>query len=178
MEGDTRIPLTLTLSDSAEPVRPMGRGVSSFFPSLDPVGFADLFEELCRSRAEGVDEGEGEVGFYPKSKLDLSIHDATAMKKDQPNFKVGETVCYFGPKNKKQEPFPGLVLETSDRIKISYFDAPEQRIIWVDPEDSKNRTPPVVPITPNAVGAMIRENASTNHKGLRSKAVPEAVVGV
>ena len=57
------------------------------------------------------------------------------MKKDQPNFKIGETVCYFGSKNKKQEPFSGLVLEISDRIKISYFDAPEQRIIWVDPED-------------------------------------------
>lgn len=48
---------------------------------------------------------------------------------------MGETVCYFGSKNKKQEPFQGLILEIKDRIKISYFDAPEQRIIWVDPED-------------------------------------------
>ena len=50
-------------------------------------------------------------------------------------FKVGDTVCYFVSKEENQEPFQGLVLEVKDRIKISYFEAPLQKIIWVDPED-------------------------------------------
>ncbi len=49
-------------------------------------------------------------------------------------FKVGEAILYHGPEDKTRESFPGLVLEIRDRIKISYFDPPEQKIIWVDPE--------------------------------------------
>ena len=44
------IPLTPTLSRT-------GRGCSFSFPSLDPVGFADLFEEL-----DGVERREGMKG--------------------------------------------------------------------------------------------------------------------
>ena len=50
-------------------------------------------------------------------------------------FKVGDTVCYFKSKEENQEPFQGLVLEVKDRIRISYFDAPRQKVIWVDPGD-------------------------------------------
>lgn len=49
-------------------------------------------------------------------------------------FKVGDMICYFKSKKENHEPFQGLVLEVKDRIKISYFEAPEQKIIWVDPE--------------------------------------------
>jgi hypothetical protein len=57
------------------------------------------------------------------------------MKEDKSMFKVGDTVCYFKSKEENQEPFQGLVLEVKDRIKISYFDAPQQRIVWVSPEE-------------------------------------------
>lgn len=50
-------------------------------------------------------------------------------------FKVGDTICYFRLKEENREPFQGLVLEVKDQIKISYFDPPLQKIIWVDPED-------------------------------------------
>jgi hypothetical protein len=44
------ISITLTLSDSAElGAGPMGRGDSSYFPSLDPVGFADLLKSSTES---------------------------------------------------------------------------------------------------------------------------------
>jgi hypothetical protein len=62
------------------------------------------------------------------------------LKKEKTSFSVGETVCYFGSQPKRPEPFSGLVLEIRDRIKISYFDPPEQKILWVDPEDIEKQS--------------------------------------
>ena len=54
-------------------------------------------------------------------------------------FKIGDTICYFKSKDKNQEPFQGMVLEIKDRIKISYIEELEQKIIWVDPEEIEKR---------------------------------------
>ena len=54
-------------------------------------------------------------------------------------FKIGDTICYFKSKDKNQEPFQGMVLEIKDRIKISYIEELEQKIIWVDPEEIEIR---------------------------------------
>ena len=57
------------------------------------------------------------------------------MKKDKSMFKVGDTICYLGSRDEKKEPLQGMIVEIKDRIKISYFEAPMQKMIWVDPED-------------------------------------------
>ena len=54
-------------------------------------------------------------------------------------FKIGDTICYFKSKDKNQEPFQGMVLEIKDRIKISYIEELEQKIIRVDPEEIEKR---------------------------------------
>jgi hypothetical protein len=56
------------------------------------------------------------------------------MKMVKSEFKVGETICYFRSKGEKKEPFHGMILEIKDQIRISYFDPPKQKIIWVDPQ--------------------------------------------
>lgn len=49
-------------------------------------------------------------------------------------FKIGDNICYFESRGKNEKPFRGMVLEIKDKIRISYFDAAEQKILWVDPE--------------------------------------------
>lgn len=61
------------------------------------------------------------------------------MKMDKSMFKVGDTICYLRSEDGNQEPFQGLVLEIKDRIKISYFDAPVQKIVWVNPDDIEKK---------------------------------------
>jgi hypothetical protein len=58
---------------------------------------------------------------------------------DESMYKIGDTICYFKGKDKKQEPFQGMVLEIKDRIKISYIEELEQKIIWVDQKEIEIR---------------------------------------
>ena len=57
--------------------------------------------------------------------------------KDRPMFKTGDNICYTRRKNGEQEPVKGMVLQVKNRIKISYFDATEQKVEWVDADDLK-----------------------------------------
>ena len=50
-------------------------------------------------------------------------------------FKVGDSVCYLRAMESDETPFKAMVLEVKDQIKISYFDATKQRVLWVDPDD-------------------------------------------
>jgi hypothetical protein len=60
--------------------------------------------------------------------------DPIVMKSNPSIFKVGETILFRDSGAKNQDPFSGIILEVKGRIKISYFDPPEQKVIWVDPE--------------------------------------------
>jgi len=50
-------------------------------------------------------------------------------------FKVGDNVCYLSLENGKKQTFQGMILEVREKVKISYFDAAEQNVVWVNPVD-------------------------------------------
>ena len=58
---------------------------------------------------------------------------------DKSMFMIGDSICYFTGSDKKQEPFQGMVLEIKDRIKISYIEGLEPKIVWVAPERIEKR---------------------------------------
>ena len=57
------------------------------------------------------------------------------MKEDQSMFKIGDNICYLKVVDADKAPLKGMVLEVKDKIRISYFNATKQNVVWVNPDD-------------------------------------------